>query len=210
MTSIQKDQTMQLTRRAILATATATLILPRLARAQDNQLTPEAVYFDPDAPALGNPDGDVTIAEFFDYQCPYCKAGHPDLMSVVAEDGNVRLVLKDWPILSAASIYAAQLGLGSVDMGHYPEVNHALMQTTGRLDEDIVDAAVATVVDPKDAMAAYKQSRAKWDGLLQRNQQQAAAFGFGGTPAFVIGTQFYGGVMDQTALKDAISTARQG
>jgi len=200
---------MPLTRRTMIAFGTASLLLPHIAKAQDRQLTPDAVFYDPDAPVLGNPEGDVSIAEYFDYQCPYCKAGHPDLMDVVTTDGNVRLVLKDWPILSAASIYASQLGLGAVDLGVYDAVNHALMQTTGRLSEDVVDTAVATVVEPEAALQAYRDNRSTWDALLMRNQQQAAAFGFGGTPAFVIGTTIYAGGLDRQALEDAIAAARE-
>ena len=85
--------------------AAALAFLPRTAGAKT--LTPEEVFEDADAPILGNPDGDVTIAEFFDYQCSWCKKIHPDVMDVVAEDGNVRLMMKDWPVFGEASVFAA-------------------------------------------------------------------------------------------------------
>ena len=102
---------------AILAGAGALALLPRGASAQG--LTVEAVLNDPDAPVLGNPQGGLTIVEYFDYQCPFCKAMHQPLTEVVAEDGDIRLVLKDWPIFGAASLRASQLALGAVDLGAY-------------------------------------------------------------------------------------------
>ena len=69
-----------------------------------------AVLHDPDIPALGNLKGDVTIVEFFDYQCPYCRKLHPDLMRLLMEDRKIRLVLKDWPILSPSSQAAGRTG----------------------------------------------------------------------------------------------------
>jgi len=65
------------------------------------------VLYDKEIPVLGNPHGNVTIVEYFDYQCPYCKKGHGELMRVVKDDGNVRLVLKDWIIFGVMSAYAA-------------------------------------------------------------------------------------------------------
>ena len=65
-------------------------------------LSRDAVLRDPDIPDLGNPQGDLTIVEYFDYQCPYCKKAAPDLAQVVREDGKVRIVLKDWPIFGPA------------------------------------------------------------------------------------------------------------
>lgn len=86
---------MTLTRRAFALTGAAAWVTGAIARgAAAQDLTVEAVLLDPDAPVLGNPNGDVTIAEFFDYQCPYCKRNHPALMNVAKSDGNVRVVLR--------------------------------------------------------------------------------------------------------------------
>ncbi len=102
----------------------ATLLLPAK-QVQAQGLTVEDVLFDLDNPVLGNPDGDVTVVEFFDYQCLYCRANHTELIDVVAEDGNVRLVMKDWPIFGPASIRASQLALGAVHVGAYLMWIHA-------------------------------------------------------------------------------------
>lgn len=200
-----------LSRRALIAlgsAASAFSLLPHRASAQE--LTVEAVLNDPDAPVLGNVAGDVTIVEYFDYQCPFCKAMHPVLTDVVRQDGNVRLVLKDWPIFGAPSVYAAQRALGAVALGKYEQVTEALMATQGRLNERQIDDALSTVLPPADALTAYRADRAKWDALLQRNDRQAVALGFQGTPAFAVNTTLFAGAVDREALIAAIATARAG
>lgn len=199
------------TRRTLMvlaAAAGATTILPVRVLAQDQSLTPDAVLRDPDAPVLGNPQGDVTVVEYFDYQCPFCKRMHPALTDVVARDGKVRLVMKDWPIFGAPSVYATQLVLGAQSLGLYEPAHAALMATEGRLSEQQIDTALSPVVDPSKALAAYRQDRDRWDGLLQRNDFQAVALGFQGTPALAVETTLYTGALDKRALEDAIATAR--
>lgn len=191
---------------AILAGAGALALLPRGASAQG--LTVEAVLNDPDAPVLGNPQGGLTIVEYFDYQCPFCKAMHRPLTEVVAEDGDIRLVLKDWPIFGAASLRASQLALGAVDLGAYEAVVSALMATKGRLSDRQVDRAVSAVVAPAEARKSYRRRRARWDGLMSRNAFQATALGFQGTPGVAVETTIYDGAMDAQALRDAIAEAR--
>lgn len=201
---------MHLNRRSLIGAAGAALALPSIARAQDRQLTVEEVLFDSDAPVLANPDGDVTVVEFFDYQCPYCKRAHPTLMDVAESDRGVRLVLKDWPIFGAPSVRASQLALGAVELGAYRAVNDALMATDGRLSIETVEKTVESEADADRAMASYRDDRSKWDGLMNRNQMHAAAFGFQGTPSFVIGTTLYGGMIDRATLEEAIAAARRG
>ncbi|PSK80844.1 protein-disulfide isomerase [Limimaricola soesokkakensis] len=183
----------------------------RSARAQEQPLRPtiDEVMFDPANPVLGNPEGDVTIVEFFDYQCPYCKANHPVLNEVVEADGNVRLVMKDWPIFGAPSVRAAQLALGAASLDSYLTANDALMATEGRLDDTLIEETLAEAgLDVAALDAAYGENRDKWDGLLTRNGAQAAAFQLRGTPAFIIGTVIYPGAMDKAGLENAIAMAR--
>jgi len=128
--------------------------------------TEKDVYFDPDIPALGNPKGDVTIAEFFDYQCPYCKRNHPELMKVIESDGRIRLVMKDFPIFGDPSIYAANLVLASAAAGKYAAALEALMNTPARLSRQDVDATLKKVgLDPTELHAAYPLLFMMW---LQR------------------------------------------
>ncbi|PZX12786.1 protein-disulfide isomerase [Palleronia aestuarii] len=200
---------MHLSRRSLIGAAGAALALPSIVRAQDRQLTVEEVLYDTDAPVLANPEGDVTVVEFFDYQCPYCKRAHPMLMDVTARDPGVRLVLKDWPLFGAPSVRASQLALGAVELGAYGAVNEALMATEGRLSIETVEETVGSEVAAEAAMTSYRDARTKWDGLMSRNQMQAAAFGFQGTPSFVIGTTLFGGMIDRDTLDAAIREARK-
>ncbi|MFD1911881.1 DsbA family protein [Halodurantibacterium flavum] len=181
-------------------------LLPSTARAQ--QLTVDAVLRDPDAPVMGNPNGDVTLVEYFDYQCPFCKRMHPTLKEVVEEDGNVRLIMKDWPIFGAPSVRASQLALGAVALGAYGEINDALMATEAKLSDADVERVVGAVVEVDEAMDAYRAERSKWDALLQRNDFQAASLGFRGTPAFAIEKTLYSGALDRATLEEAITNAR--
>ncbi|MDY6962020.1 MAG: DsbA family protein [Pseudomonadota bacterium] len=200
-----------ITRRNLLAVTAggAALVagMPLLALSQD--ITEKTVFFDPDAPVLGNPKGDVTVVEFFDYQCPYCKKIHPMVEKVVREDGNVRLVLKDWPVFGGASIFAAQAVLGAAQIGKYEPAMEALMKTTGKLtEEDVEKALTGAGLAMKEIAAAVNEHTAKISGLLDRNYSQALAFNFAGTPSFVIGRTTFAGVLDEKGLKEAIREAR--
>lgn len=203
------------TRRTALSTAAGFVAVSgltfagRAVRAETDDMTIEEVLFDPANPVLGNPDGDVAIVEYFDYQCPYCKANHPVLTDVVEKDGNIRLVMKDWPIFGAPSVTASQLALGAVKSGGYEKASDALMATEGRLSDEIVRQTLADAgFDPSALEAAYKADRAKWDGLLSRNSKQASLLGLQGTPAFIIGKTIYPGAMDEAALFEAVALAR--
>ena len=97
-------------------------IAPRPALAQERRdvLTEALVLRDPDIPVAGNPNGDITIVEYFDYQCPYCRKVEPELRQVVQDDGKVRLVLKDWPILGPVSVIGGADGAGEQIPGQIP------------------------------------------------------------------------------------------
>lgn len=179
-------------------------------RGDDSAMTIDDVLHDPDNPALGNPEGALTIVEYFDYQCPYCKMGHSMLIDIVAEEGDIRLVMKDWPIFGAPSVLASQLVLGAVSMGSYEQAHEALMATEARLTEDQVRQVLRDGgIDTDAALAAYRAERGKWDGLLARNSRQAAELGLQGTPAFIIGARIYPGALDETRLRTAIAEARE-
>ena len=130
-------------------------------------------------------------------------------MNAVRADGGVRLVMKDWPIFGAVSVRASQLVLAAQGSGHYAAAMDALMATTGRLSDAQVDAKLAERgLDAGRLTAAYRQDAARIDGLLARNNRQAEAFGFNGTPSFVVQTTLFPGVMDEAALREAIAEAR--
>lgn len=175
------------------------------------QMTKDEVFNDKDAPFLGNPKGDVTVVEFFDYQCPYCKKAHPTVKKVIERDGNVKLVMKDWPIFGDASIFAAQAVLGAAQISKYEIAMGALMKTKGKLTHDDIERTLTVAGLSMDEIAvAVNRHTAKISDLLDRNYAQATAFNFAGTPAYIIGSSLYPGVLDEKGLVDAIARARQG
>lgn len=177
--------------------------------APDNVLTRESVLRDADIPTLGNPQGDITIVEYFDYQCPYCKKIAPVLDEVLRDDKQVRLVLKDWPILGDPSGYAARLVHATKYQDKYEAAHRALMGRTGKLTEAAIEETLAQAgVDVAKAKADLEANKAAIDALLKRNTEQAQAFGFLGTPGFVVGTFRVPGGLTAEQFKMAIADAR--
>lgn len=205
-----------LSRRNFVALAAATagglaLAPPLEALAQDESLlSRDSVLRDPDIPSLGNPDGDISIVEYFDYQCPFCRKVAPDLMGVVREDGKVRFMLKDWPIFGGVSIYAAKLVLAAKYQDKYEPAHSALMSSSVKLTEATVDELLQKAgVDLDRAKADMETNKASLDALLARNDGQARALGFRGTPGFIIGTFRVPGILKASEFKQAIADARK-
>lgn len=171
--------------------------------------TVEEVAFDPDIPALGNPDGDVTVVEFTDYQCPYCKVSFIELQKVMAEDGNVRLVLRDWPIFGDVSRNAALLTLASHGQGRYADAVRALMTTRERLTfRSTADLLGDIGINVAQARRELDTRRETFIDLLARNHAQAKAFQLRGTPGFLIGKSLYKRGMSGDDFRQAIAKAR--
>jgi len=183
---------------------------PVLGQASNGGLSRDSVLRDPEIPALGNPKGDITIVEYFDYQCPFCKKVNPELMRVAREDGKVRIVFKDWPIFGGASIYAAKMALASKYQNKYPEAHMALISAKSKLTEaDVRDLLEKEGIDIARTTADLQTNQSAIEAVLARNNSQAEAFGFQGTPAFIIGTFRVPGVLDAAGFKQAISDARK-
>lgn len=154
----------------------------------DNVLSESAVLRDPDLFVAGNPDGDITIVNYTDYQCPYCRKSDVDLRQVVKDDGKIRLIFKDWPILGPASVSAAKLVLAAKYQDKYIQAHEALITATSRLTDDIIrERLAAGGIDVDRAAKDLDTNKARIDEILARNDGQAKAFGFRGTPAFIIG-----------------------
>jgi protein-disulfide isomerase len=169
----------------------------------------ENVLRDPTIPAVGNLKGDINIIEYFDYQCPYCKKVHPDLAKVVKEDGQVRLVFKNWPIFGGVSITAARLVMASQYQGKYSDAHETIMTASSRLTEQRLNELLTQAgVDLSRANVDLMAHAGEIDAALKRNDEQARAFGFRGTPAFIVGTFRIPMVLDEGAFRQAISDAR--
>ncbi len=167
----------------------------------------EDIERDPKDPVMGNPDGDVTIVEFFDYQCGYCKSMLKPLLAFAAEDGNVRVVIKEFPILGPASVIAAQASLASAKQDKYDAFHQALMGLRGRLDEAAIFQTAVEVGIDVDQLRADMQSPAI-QFQIDKTQQLAQVLGVRGTPAFIIGGRLIPGAFGPEQLRQYVADTR--
>jgi protein-disulfide isomerase len=176
----------------------------------DNVLNEAAVLRDPDIPVAGNVAGDITIVEYFDYQCPYCRKLEPELQQAVKDDGKVRLVFKDWPILGPASVYASRLALATRYQGKFAAAHAALIGLDVRLTEPGARERLAKAgIDVDRAIRDLEANQEAIAAVLKRSNAQATAFGFKGTPAFIIGKFRVPGPLTKEQFGLAIADARK-
>jgi protein-disulfide isomerase len=165
------------------------------------------VFRNPAAPVAGNPKGDVTIVEFMDYNCGYCKRSLPDVMKLVESDKNLRVVIKEFPILGPTSITASRAALAAGKQGKYKELHVALMSHKGALsDEAIFELAKSAGLDVDKLKADMEDKTIA--ARIEQNHQLASMLGIDGTPAFVIDQQLIPGALGYEALAAAIGDVR--
>ena len=176
----------------------------------DDVLTEALVLRDPEIPVAGNAAGDITIVEYFDYQCPYCRKLEPELRQVVQDDGKVRLVLKDWPILGPLSVTAARMALASKYQDKFLQVHDALIGVNSKLTEPRIRELIAGAGIDVDRLDRDLASNATAiDAILARNNEQATAFDFKGTPSFIVGKFRVPGVLTMAQFGQVIADARK-
>lgn len=168
----------------------------------------EQLVNDPDSPVMGNPAGDVTMVEFFDYQCGYCKAVYPAIMDAVDDDSDLRVVMKEFPILGPASVYAARAALAARAQDKYAEFHDALMTLKGALSEEVVDRTAVGIGLDLDRLKA-DMADPSVDEEISQNMVLARALQIGGTPAFVIGDTLLPGAVPLERLVEEIEKARR-
>jgi len=194
----------------VMAVATA---VPRsaFAAADDEKVLTEALVLrDPDVPVTGNLQGDITIVEWSDYQCPYCRKLEPELRQVAHDDGKVRLVLKDWPILGPISVVAARMALACKFQDKYDQAHDALIGVNSKLTEPRINELLAGAGIDVDRVKRDLAGNAKTiDAILARNNDQATAFGFRGTPSFIVGKFRVPGVLTIAEFEQVIADARK-
>ena len=194
----------------LLGAAAAASYACAQAAGDGDPLTRERVLRDPDIPAAGNPNGDITVVEFFDYQCPYCRTIHPELKKAIEADGKVRVVYKNWPIFGDVSTFAARLVLAAKYQNKYAEAHEALIAASTRLDEArVLDLLEHAGIDVKRAQGDLEKNAKAIDAALARTHDQALAFGFQGTPSFIFNTFRYAGILDAEGFKAAFADARK-
>ena len=203
-------------RRALLRPAAlislATLFTAPLATvgtATPPPLDVEALLFDPAAPTGGNPKGDVTIVAFFDYNCGYCRKASPALEKLVKDDGNIRLVYKDWPILAETSVLGAQMALAAKYQGKYQAAHKALMELRGLSSTNIGAALKGAGIDTSKLAADLKSKAPEIAALMKRNHDQANALELPGTPVYLIGPYKVAAALDYEGFKGVVRDARE-
>ncbi|MBA4090311.1 MAG: disulfide bond formation protein DsbA [Sphingobium sp.] len=154
----------------------------------------------------GAANADVTVVEFFDYACGYCRASLPDLAKLVANDAKVKVVYRELPILSDESSAAAKVSLLAAERGQYMAYHKALYGAGKVTRDTIVAAAAKAGITRSEAETAIASS--KYDAEIQSNIALAQKLQASGTPTFVIGGQVLNGAVGYDALKDGVASAR--
>ncbi len=178
------------------------------AKKQIESLRPQLVS-DPDTPVGGNTKGDVTVIEFIDYRCGYCKRAHSTVKKLLKDDNAVRYVIKDFPILGPQSVIASRAALAIWRI--YPEKHQAyhneMMLSRGAIDEKlVVEMANKLGIDKK--LLKTKMADKAIDEVLAKNFRLAKALNINGTPAFIIGDEILPGAVDLATLKKIVAKAR--
>jgi protein-disulfide isomerase len=162
---------------------------------------------DPNAPVLGNPEGDVTVVEFFDYNCPYCRRVKPEMEALLAADPNVRVVYREWPILGEGSVFAARAALASRNQGKYEEFHWAMMQLKQRAEEATI-IRVAEDIGLDVAQLRRDMTAPEIEEHIQTSMRLAQSLGFNGTPSFVIGDSLAPGLIQADQMIELVDQAR--
>ena len=189
--------------------------MERQQRSANSQRTMELVdkndpelFEDPGSPVGGNPDGDVTIVEFFDYKCPYCKRVVPSIRQLLADDSNIRFVYKEWPILGPDSVLAARAALAAWKQDKYEEFHFAMMGVRGAISEGTLMQTARKIGLDVDRLAQDMYSD-EIAGTIKRNMAVAARLGIRGTPAFIVGDTLVPGAVALTDLRELVQAVRK-
>jgi len=168
----------------------------------------QQVFDDPASPIAGNPHGNVTLVEFFDYRCPYCKQVEPSLEKLLSEDRQLRFVYKEFPVLGPDSDLAAHVALAARKQGKYDAFHRAMMAATGHIDEAVIYQVAASVGLDVDRL---KQDTKAPDvaAELKTNADLGNALDIDGTPGFVVGDQIVPGALSIDDLRQMIADARK-
>jgi protein-disulfide isomerase len=166
----------------------------------------------PGVPLAGRPQGDVTVIEYMDFNCPYCRRLGPELQALLKTDPNVRVLYKEWPIFGGVSVYAAKVALAAAWQGKYLQVHDALIGAPSRLESEqqVRDLAQKAGADLGRLDQDLKAHGDAIDALLHRNDQEARALGLEGTPGLVIGQILVPGALSLADLQQVVSLNRKG
>jgi len=170
----------------------------------------DAIFRSPVTPVAGNPDGDVSVVEFFDYNCPYCRRSLPAVLKLINQDGKVRLVLKELPILSDDSVAAAKLALAANKQSKYFEMHQKLFSESGKADKDkALRIAKELGLDIDQLQKDAQDPDIK--KALDESVDLARKLDLKGTPLFLIGDRVIAGAPEDLfdQLKAKVAEVRQ-
>lgn len=204
------------TRRRILISSAAlgaSAAMPLLAATTErtNPMPEElrkALERDPNAPVLGNRDGDITLTEFFDYNCGFCRKMLGTMQRLISSDPGLRVVYREWPVFGEDSEFAARASLASLDQGRYWQFHAALMKTNGRAGEATALRA-AREVGLDEARLRADMQEPRIDQHIQRSFELAEHMGLIGTPSFIAGDEGVFGELSLAELQQMIARARE-
>lgn len=170
----------------------------------------DALFDDGFSWVAGNPDGDVTLVEFLDYDCGYCKKAAPEVEALLESDPNIRLVVKEFPILGPNSVIAGKLALAALelDRDRFGTLHNALMEYRGKLTEDAAYQLAENAGYDVETLGQLANSF-EIDDRLQENYQLARALGLQGTPAFIAGGRIIRGYVPAETLEAVVQEARE-
>ena len=161
-----------------------------------------------DSPSIGNPDGEIVVVEFFDYNCGYCKRALPDIQAVADKDKDVRIVFKEMPILGPSSMTAAQWAMAAHKQGKYFEFHAALMNHRGNKDANAMKSIARKLKLDVDKMAKDANSK-EVKNMINEDMELARKIGISGTPAFIVDGKLYPGYLGEGGLQGSIENARK-
>ena len=162
---------------------------------------------DPSSPNLGNINGDVTVVEFFDYNCGYCRQAGKTIQALIASDPNIRVIFREWPVLGEGSTFAARAVLASSEQGKYEEFHWALMNGKVRATKAGV-MKIARDLDLDISKLEADMVSPVIDRHLEQSSILAQNLGFTGTPAFIVGNQQIPGMISFNQISELVAEAR--
>jgi len=171
----------------------------------------KVLFYSPRQVTLGNPDGDVTMVEFFDYNCGFCRRALADMLDLMKADPKLRVVLKEFPVLGPGSVEAAQVAVAvrmqDKDGKKYLEFHQKMLTSRGQADRA---RALAVAKEVGLDMGRLEKDMASDEAkeTIDENLKMAEALGLNGTPSYVIGTDVVVGAVGLTALKEKVAAAR--
>jgi len=168
----------------------------------------QQVFDDPASPTAGNPNGNVTLVEFFDYRCPYCKQVQPSLEKLLGADHQLRFVYKEFPVLGPDSEIAAHVALAARKQGKYDAFHRAMMAATGHIDEDVIYKVAASVGLDLDRLKQDVKAP-DIDKQINDNIELGQTLDVDGTPAFIVGNTIVPGAVSLSDLQQLIASARK-